>query len=127
MKLNWIKRPCSAAVTFISSHKVAVICVLGANLFLFTLAYSLFRSSAQGKMVAIMDELQHGFLLFGIVRCSIEIFVLINWRPVIAFLKRHCNLGCRKTWFVLQCRSLFKILVIFDVGTLLLMNVVLQR
>lgn len=103
-------------------HKVAIASIILINLFILALGYLLRDPVKQVTLAAQLDELEVYFTLFGFVRICLEIYLYLNWRGFTVWCKRVFKLGYRKTWFVLQCRSIFKLFLIFDIATFVMLS-----
>lgn len=92
------------------------------NLCIIAIGYILHTTGNAESLSRKLDAAQEGFLVFGVVRCILEVIIFFNWRCFVGWCRRTFKLGYRKTWFVYQCRTLWKMFMIFDVGTFLLVN-----
>lgn len=110
------------AVQAVIRHKFALATILLINMFILAFGYFLRDPVAQKTLASQLDELEHYFTAFGIARIALEIYLYLNWRGFVVWCKRFFKLGYRKTWFVLQCKSIFKLFLIFDVATFVMLS-----
>lgn len=103
-------------------HKFAIASILLINLFILAFGYFLRDPVKQETLASQLDALEVYFNLFGIARIFLEIYLYLNWRGFTVWCKEFFKLGYRKTWFVLQCRSIFKLLLIFDVSMFVMLS-----
>lgn len=104
-------------------HRTLVLYMVFINIFIVLIGYILHRTGNAEALTKSLDDAKQGFLLFGIVRGILEIWVFLNWRVFVGWCRRAFKLGYRKTWFVYQCKMLWKMFMIFDIGTFLLVNI----
>jgi len=103
-------------------HKFALASIVLLNLFILAFGYFLRDPLQQETLAVQLDELDIYFTLFGVARICLEIYLFLNWRGFTMWCKAFFKLSYRKTWFVLQCRSIFKLFLIFDVATFVMLS-----
>lgn len=103
-------------------HKFAITAILLINLFILAFGYFLRDPVVQESFTTQLDQLENYFTAFGVARIGLEFYLYLNWRGFVVWCKQFFKLGYRKTWFVLQCRSIFKLFLIFDVATFVMLN-----
>lgn len=103
-------------------HRFALASILLINLFILGFGYFLRDPVKQEMLATQLDELEVYFTIFGILRICLEVYLYLNWRGFTVWCQRFFSLGYRKTWFLLQCRSIFKLLLIFDVATFVMLS-----
>ena len=106
----------------VSRHKFALASILLINLFILAFGYFLRDPVAQETLATQLDDLEHYFTVFGVLRIALEVYLYLNWRGFVVWCKHFFNLGYRKTWFVLQCKSIFKLFLIFDIATFVMLS-----
>lgn len=110
------------AAQAVSRHRFAIVSILLINFFILAFGYFLRDPATQESFVKELDRLEHYFTAFGLARICLEIYLYLNWRGFVVRCKRFFNLGYRNTWFVLQCKSIFKLFLIFDVATFVMLS-----
>lgn len=103
-------------------HKFALASILLVNLFILGFGYFLQDPATQETLAEQLDELETYFTVFGAARICLEVYLYLNWRGFVVWCKRVFNLGYRKTWFVLQCKSIFRLFLIFDLATFVMLS-----
>lgn len=94
------------------------------NLCIVILAYTMQMQSDHPELSQALESWHRYFVLFGVMRVLLELYLFFNWRLFVAWLRKVFRLGYRKTWFIYQCRKIFKLFIIFDIGTFILLNLV---
>lgn len=110
------------ATQAIVRHKFAIAAIVLINLFILALGYFLRDPVAQESLATQLDQLEIYFTIFGVARIGLEFYLYLNWRGFVVWSKRFFKLGYRKTWFVLQCKSIFRLFLIFDVATFVMLS-----
>lgn len=103
-------------------HKVAIAAILFINIFILAFGYFLRDPATQQTLASQLEQLDQYFTLFGIARIVLEFYLYLNWRGFVVWCRRFFKLGYRKTWFVLQCKSIFRLFLIFDVATFVMLS-----
>ena len=103
-------------------HKFALAAILLINLFILAFGYFLRDPATQETLATQLDALEVYFTAFGFARICLEIYLYLNWRGFVAWCKCIFKLGYRKTWFVLQCKSIFRLFLIFDIATFVMLS-----
>lgn len=103
-------------------YKFAIAAILLINLFILAFGYFLRDPVTQITLAKQLDQLENYFTAFGVARIGLEIYLYLNWRGFVVWCKRFFKLGYRKTWFVLKCKSVFRLFLIFDVATFVMLS-----
>jgi len=103
-------------------HKFALASIVLINLFILGFGYFLQDPATQETLADQLDELELYFNAFGFARICLEIYLYLNWRGFVVWCRRFFKLGYRKTWFVLQCKTIFRLFLIFDVATFVMLS-----
>jgi len=103
-------------------HGYIVLYLVIINVCLLAIGYILHTTGNTESLTRRLDAAKEGFVVFGVIRAIIEIWVFLHWRSFVGWCRRTFKLGYRKTWFVYQCKTLWKMFMIFDIGTFLLLN-----
>jgi len=99
-----------------------ILYLVAINLVILVISYILHSAGDAAAVSRKLEASRQGFIVFGVIRGVIELLVFFNWRAFVGWCRRTFNLGYRKTWFVYQCRTLWKMFIIFDIGTFILVN-----
>lgn len=87
------------------------------NIMIFAIGYWLHFHADQQSLRRSLDSLNSSFAIFAVVRCSVEAWVVLNWRRFVGICKRLFRLSFHKTAFLLECRRIFLMFALFDIAT----------
>ena len=95
-------------------HKMALMYVVYLNIGIMAIGLYLMQygdALSEHPLFAALNDVMPYLVL---LRLGLEVWVYLNWRKVIGWLRRTFRLRNRTTWFLLQCQRLFKLMMALD-------------
>ena len=77
----------------VSRHKFALASILLINLFILAFGYFLRDPAAQETLATQLDDLEHYFTVFGVLRIALEVYLYLNWRGFVVWCKHFLTWG----------------------------------